>query len=605
MSDKNMARRTAIQAFFAGTDITSSLQKYLISLTYTDNEEDETDDLQFKLHDREGIWVEKWLNSAIQAAAEASAQKKVAEEQNKEPVITGYKVTAQGGLSVRSRPGDQYSRYGTLTYGTVIIVNSISGGWANFTYSGKNAYCQSAYLQAIYSGESSGSSSVSSGGSGSWAIGDEVIATGRPQYTSSGAGIPGAMVTNYKGKITRLNLKSGVSYPIHVGYLGWFSPSQVQKVGATSKTPTTSVAEKGLRIQAVIVRQNWNGDGKDDTLECGQFELDSVVAQGPPNTVTLKATSLPYSSTVRQTAKSKAWENYTLSGIGNEIASKNGMTCMFLSSVNPSYSRVEQYKTSDISFLQKLCRDAGCSLKVSNNIIVIFDQASYEKKSEVMTIKRGSGYTKYKLSTGENDTYTSCRVSYTTPSGSVISATAYIEDYDEKKENNQCLNIYQKVSSISEAKQLAEKMLRLHNKYELQATFTFPGNPKLLAGCTVKLEGWGAWSGKYIIKQAKHKVDNSGYITQITLRTALAANVSSSGSDSGTSSDTDFSVGDRVMCNTGVTTYYNGVHMAIWVPTAVLYVRQVEQGGKVLLVSTEPTKNVYTGRVWAKDVHKI
>ena len=605
MSDINMARRTAIQAFFAGTDITPSLQKYLLSMTYTDNEEDETDDLQFKLHDREGIWVEKWLNTAIQAAAEGSAQKKVEEEKNAEPVIAGYKVTAQGGLAVRSRAGDQYYQYGTLAYGTVITVDSISGGWANFTYSGKNAYCNSTYLQAIYSGGSSGSSSVSSRGSGSWAIGDDVIATGRPQYTSYGEGTPGAMVTNYKGKITHLNLKSGVSYPICVGYLGWFSESQVQKVGATSSPPSEGKADKGLRIQAVIVRQNWNGDGKDDTLECGQFELDSVVAQGPPNTVTIKATSLPYSSTVRQTAKSKSWENYTLSGIGNEIASKNGMTCMFLSSANPSYSRVEQYKTSDIAFLQKLCHDAGCSLKVSNNIIVIFDQATYEKKSEVLTIKRGSGYTKYKLSTGENDTYTSCRVSYTTPSGSVISATAYIEDYDEKKENNQCLNIYQKVSSISEAKQLAEKMLRLHNKYELQAVFTFPGNPKLLAGCTVKLEGWGAWSGKYIIKQAKHKVDNSGYTTQITLRIALAANVSSSGSDSGNSSGTEFSEGDRVMCNAGVTTYYNGVHMVKWVPTAVLYVRKIEQGGKVLLVSTEPTKPVYTGRVWAKDVHKI
>lgn len=293
MSNKNMARRTAIQAFFAGTDITSSLQKYLISMTYTDNEEDETDDLQFKLHDREGIWVEKWLNSAIQAAAEGSAAKKAESEQS-EQTIVGYKVTVQGGLAVRSRAGDRYFLYGTLAYGTVITVASISGGWANFTYSGKNAYCNASYLQAIYSGGSSSSSS-SSGGSGSWAIGDEVVANGRPQYTSYGKGTPGANVTNYKGKITHLNLKSGVSYPICVGYLGWFSTSQVQKSGASPNVPSAGKAEKGLKIQAVIVRQNWKGDGKDDTLECGQFELDSVVAQGPPNVVTIKGTSLPYS----------------------------------------------------------------------------------------------------------------------------------------------------------------------------------------------------------------------------------------------------------------------------------------------------------------------
>lgn len=70
MSDINLARRASVEVYFANTNITSSMQKYLISLSYTDNEEDETDDLQIKLHDREGIWVEKWLNDAIQATAD-------------------------------------------------------------------------------------------------------------------------------------------------------------------------------------------------------------------------------------------------------------------------------------------------------------------------------------------------------------------------------------------------------------------------------------------------------------------------------------------------------------------------------------------------------
>ena len=49
----------------------------------------------------------------------------------------------------------------------------------------------------------------------------------------------------------------------------------------------------------------------------------------------------------------------------------------------------------------------------------------------------------------------------------------------------------------------------------------------------------------------------------------------------------------------------NGAKMAAWVPTATLYVRKIESGGKILLVSTEKTKAVYTGRVNASDVHKI
>lgn len=611
MSSPDLARRSAIEVSFAGVDITPSLQNYLLSLEYTDNEEDETDDLQIKLEDRDGLWTEKWLNDAIQAAAESGGGIMTAEEteaKSQGRTITGYKVTASGGLAVRSSPGDQYYQYGTLAYGNTIQVKSISGGWANVTYSGKNAYCNASYLQAIYSEAAASKSSGSSSGSSSstsWNIGDEVVASGRPQYTSYGEGNPGANVTNYKGKVTYLNLKSGVPYPIHVGYLGWFSTSQVQKVGAEQSSTaqeTEGKAQRGLLISAVIVRQNQKGDGMDEPLDCGQFELDSVVAQGPPNTVTIKATSLPYSNTIRQTIKSKSWEKNTLSGIAKEIASRGGMACMFLSKIDPSYDRVEQYKISDIAFLQKLCHDAGASLKATNNIIVVFDQATYEKKTEVMTIKRGSGYTKYKLSTSSSNTYASCKVSYTTPSGQVISAEAFIEGYDEKKEDNQTLRVYQKVSSVAEAKLLAEKNLRLHNKYELVATFTFPGDPRLLAGCTVLVEGFGAWDGKYIIKQAKHKVDHNGHTVQITLRTAIEANISTSGEGGDT---TAFAVGDAVMCNDGVRTFYNGVYMASWVPTTTLYVRQIERNGELLLVSRYATKNEYTGRVWAKDVHKI
>ena len=70
MSDSNSARRADLQVTFAGTDISEAVNKDLISFTYTDNEEDETDDLQIKMHDRDGKWLTKWLNNAINAAAE-------------------------------------------------------------------------------------------------------------------------------------------------------------------------------------------------------------------------------------------------------------------------------------------------------------------------------------------------------------------------------------------------------------------------------------------------------------------------------------------------------------------------------------------------------
>lgn len=351
MSSRNLARRTKAEIAFGGVDITKSIQPYLLSISYTDNEEDETDNLQIKIQDRDDIWLQHWLEDVILAAS--------AEE---------------------------------------------------------------------------------------------------------------------------------------------------------------------LAMDVVFVRENWNSDGSDAVLPCGEFELDSVTCSGPPNTISMKGTSLPFSSQIRQTVKCKAWESYTLSGIANEIAGNGGMTCMYESDNDPYYERVEQVDMSDIEFLSQLCHDAGISLKATNRIIVLFDQRKYEALPEVRTIRRYDGsYKTYSLNTGSADTqYASCRVSYVNPStGQCIEGIAKVEDYNSEDTNNQQLEITAKVASTDEAKTLAEKNLRLHNKYCRQASFTLPGDTTLVAGVTVKLEHWGGWDGKYIIKQAVHKLDSGGYTTQISLRRVL------------------------------------------------------------------------------------
>lgn len=508
MSNADLARRAIAEVAFDGVDITESIRPYLKSLTYIDSEEDEADDLQIKLQDREALWLEKWLGDMINAAATSDSEMEEAAVEQ-EPL---YSVTPKIGLNVRRGPSTSYGRYGALRYGAVVKVISTENGWAKIEYNGKDAYVCAQYLAPVNYGSSDG-----------WTVGEPVIANGRPQYTSYGTR-PGGRVTDYQGTITYLNLRPGVPYPIHVSNLGWFAESEVQKIGSTvaqrekdRETPSTA-----LKIQAVITTLNWNGDGKDSVLECGQFELDSIDASGPPSEVTIKATALPYTSTIRQTKKSRAWESYNLSGIAEEIAKSNGMTCMYLADTDPHYARIEQFQTPDINFLSARCKAAGISLKVSNNILVLFDQASYEAKSTVLTIRRGdTTYTKYKIGTGKKDhEYSSCRVRWTTGSGRLIEGVAKVSDYKEDAKTNQQLEIRSAVSSTDEAKVLAAKMLRMHNKFQKTANFTLPGNPKLVSGVTVQLEDWGDWSGKYIIMEARHTLSGS-YTTQIKLRKTL------------------------------------------------------------------------------------
>lgn len=560
MSDSSLARRTDVQIVIKGSKYRIAMNKDWDSFTYTDNEEDEADDFQIKTHDHEAAWLRKYLSTFIEeqsAAGEIVSSPTTTNNSSGGSSGSGsastssggtsnsvYKVTSANGLNVRSSASEKGKLLGKLFYGDYIEVKSISGGWARITYGGKTAYIKGSTLVcAGNSGSSvSGGSSSGSSSSSSWKIGDAVIVNGRPQYTSYGEGNPGATVTNHSGKITHLNLKSGVPYPICVDYLGWFAENQVQKgLGTATAGKSSNSSAKGVQLSASIVLMNANGDGKDQVLDCGLFELDSVDMQGPPSSMTIKGTSLSYASTMRQTLKSKSWENTTLKGIASAIASANGVGVLFESTNNPKYTRVEQYQMSDITFLQKLCHNAGCSLKATNNIIVIFDQADYENKPAVKTIQFGEegGYSKYKLSTGTNNCYTSCRVYYTTPSGSVISATEYADNYREGSDNQQCLEVRQKVSNVAEAQQLAHKMLRLHNKFEFEATFTMAGDVSLVAGCAVELADFGMWDGKYIIRTAKHTVSPSGYTTQITLRKALEDNVSVAGNSTSSGSDSD------------------------------------------------------------------
>ena len=518
MSNSELLRRVRIKIYFDGVDITDDINKYLLTLSFTDNEADEADDLQLTLCDKDDIWLQDWLNKAIWASVSSKHTASGATGEGTQ-VITRYKVIATSGVNVHSRPGEQYYLYGTLAYGTVIDVKTITNGWANITYSNKNAYVKSSALQAIHSSATSAATQNTSG----WNVGDTVTATGIPHESSYGEGKNGVAVSNYEGTITYLNLRNNVPYPICVGNLGWFAENDVISLSGSASDVSYDNACKGMKIQAVIVRENWRGDGKDEVLDCGQFELDDVSASGPPNVITLKASSLPYTSTVRQTKKSRSWENYTLSGITTQIAAQNGMASMFLTAVDPFYSRVEQYKISDIAFLQKLCEEAGCSLKCTNNILVAFDKVM-SATNTVNTFDRNKlpSSTKYKLNTGKSDTYSSCRVSYVNADGKLIEATAYIDGYDNDSKDNQRLEISRKVNSVYEALKLAERLLELYNRFEATASFNVPFTPDLLAGFGVKLINFGYWTGSYIIKQAKHSIGNSASTTQITLRKILS-----------------------------------------------------------------------------------
>lgn len=299
----------------------------------------------------------------------------------------------------------------------------------------------------------------------------------------------------------------------------WLDDVIIAQLNADANAKT-----KGLAITAKIICHNWAKPNETLVLDCGKFSLDDISASGPPARITIKASALSDKNGIRSTERSQSWESYKLSGIGKEIANRSGMGFIFDSSYDPFFSRKEQNDQTDIAFLQRLCVDAGYSLKISHGNVIIFDQTKYAKLKSAATITKGDGsYTRWDLRRSQSKVdYTHCIVRYMSPmAGRLIEGEARAEDYKEDGDNRALIITNQQVHSVADAEVLAEKLLRSRNKFEKTGRFTLPGNPSLLASEGIDLKGWGAFDGRYIIKRTVHDVSSGGYKTDMELRIAM------------------------------------------------------------------------------------
>ena len=405
------------------------INKYLSSMTYTDEEEDKADDLQLTFDDRERKWLGDWLKITPTVVR---TTKQVSKEVQQENVIN-YTV----------KKGD------TL-----------------------------------------------------WAI--------AKQYLGSG--------TKYPQIASENNIKNpNLIYP---GQVFKITVGGAVTTTVTEVEETVKQAAEPKLISATIVQKNWHDNGKDVMLSCWTFELDSVDASGPPTKITLKGTSIPYTSTMRTARKNRAWENCNLKAIAEQIGQEAGLQVMYLAENNPVYKRKEQVQKSDITFLQKLCKAAGLALKVTIMTVVIYDAAEYDGKPPIKTITYGSSdYLSYKLGTSLHDTaYTSCHVSYTDPDSKETIESTYTPD--SKDGTGQVLEVNEKVNSTGEAYELAKKRLREKNTQQFTASFSMLGDVQLVAGATVRLRGFQSFDKKYKITKATHKL-TGGYTTDIELKQVL------------------------------------------------------------------------------------
>jgi phage protein D len=274
------------------------------------------------------------------------------------------------------------------------------------------------------------------------------------------------------------------------------------------------VPEKGDTISATLTAKNFAREGSRETIDCGFFEVDELEYAAPPKVVNIRGVSAAISTALRGEENTRAWEAITLKTIAQGMADAAEMGMQYLAEYNPYYKRRDQTEQSDLAFLLECCEKAGLALKITNDMIVIFDEEQMETQDPVAVLEKGkSNIISVRFKTKNRDIYRACEIKYKDPTtGQTI---RHIYEPPNAPETGQLLKINERVEDAEEGKILARKRLREKNLKENMASFTVVGDPKLVAGAVVTVSGYGFFDGNYYIETAKHAYSNSGYVVDI------------------------------------------------------------------------------------------
>ncbi|SRR5579875_702782 len=250
-------------------------------------------------------------------------------------------------------------------------------------------------------------------------------------------------------------------------------------------------------------------------LPCGDFEIDQLELQGPPDVFRMRCLSA-YITPAMRTRNSVAYENQTLLQIATTVAAKYGLAVIGVAdSLNPMFARITQNHESDLEFLKRLATAHGYEFTVRGSALVFYSRAALETQTPVITLTRGD-VERFSFENRTRRIYKAAQVAYQdAATRSLITQTidaAGIPTGDTRKLITRCENAQQ-------ATLKAQAALQEANSWFTSSQITLPGMTALAAGNTLELFGWGSFDGLYLIEVSRHSLHRrTGYSTSIDAR---------------------------------------------------------------------------------------
>ena len=267
---------------------------------------------------------------------------------------------------------------------------------------------------------------------------------------------------------------------------------------------------QGDTLQPTILTENWEADGETSAFPCGTFHVDDFsFSGGPPIKLSLEGLALPTASSFKTTERTITYEDATLQEIGQEVADRAGIA-LFYEAGTVSIARAEQSNQTDCDFFSKLVGTYGLALKIYNDKLVVFSEATYEEKPPKLTLTPEDFEPGWSWNMKMVGTYTGIKYQYT---DSEKNKTYTVE----AGEGPRILTSNEPADNLTEATAIALAALNEANKGTVTMKITLKAKPGLIAGDCVEVKGLGKLDGKYYIDQISHSV-GSGYKMALEIR---------------------------------------------------------------------------------------
>ncbi len=266
------------------------------------------------------------------------------------------------------------------------------------------------------------------------------------------------------------------------------------------------------------------GDRFTGLINWGSFEIAEIEWERNHNggdTVSLKALSTGITKANR-TLQAKPFENMSLADIVKVIAARLKLSVS--GSIAPiKIRRITQYQERDVEFLARLAKQYGHTFKIAGDQLV-FTQNSELAKQEAVLIMQPENLLRVRLRDLVKGVPDKAVVTgYDPKQKKPITATRQtrpLRANAKRKTSADTLKITpNKGESQDEINARADAALADAQEERCAGSITVFGNALLVAGQVIELQQIGKFSGRYLIKQARHDMSRSrGYTTEIEIK---------------------------------------------------------------------------------------